>query len=146
MSQENYSNLDKSGENDHKGNSDVSRVLNESANDKVEYLRKATEANRFLSSVRKNTASDIPTFLSNHDFPSEQEKVRVTSEAIKFALENDNEDLALNIKNQGFGVSPTLFLDAITDKNDKVVSGVVRLQIYNEEFIQAYFWYLLHDG
>ena len=146
MSEENNSNLDKSRENDSIENPDTSQILNNSASGKVEFLRKATDANRFLSAVRKNSLNNITTFLSSHDFASEQEKIRVTSDAVRFALENDNEDLALSIKSQGFQVSESLLLQAIQEKNAKVVAGLVRLHIYPGEFIQAYFWYLLEAG
>jgi hypothetical protein len=121
-------------------------ILDESARERANYLRTKTQENRFLNEIRKNLSTEIAAFLSNHEFSSEQDKMRVTTEAVRYALENDNEDLAQSIKDQGYEVSGALLLSSITERNEKVINGLVKLHLYSDLNLQAYFWYLVSEG
>lgn len=124
----------------------VESILNPAVFSMIKKNRRKTIANNFINAIRINNQVSIENFLADKDIQSEKRKKTISSEAIKSALENDNTDLALSLKSQGFKVSGSLFLSVISERNVKVLNGLLKLGIYSQDRLHAYLWYLVHEG
>ena len=124
----------------------VEAILNPAVFSMIKKHRRKTIANKFINAIRVNNQVSIDNFMADKDIQSEKRKKGISSQAIKSALENDNTDLVLSMKAQGFRISGSLFLSVISERNEKVLNGLLKLRIYSEDRLHAYLWYLVHEG
>lgn len=121
-------------------------LLSGEAAEKLKRLRKSTVASKFLQAIKQNNSEQAEQMLSLKDINRKNPFLKSSGEAIELALMNNNDQLALSLQKEGFTVPARRLIEAIEKKNEVLIKGLIKFNFYSEEYICAYFWYLVSEG
>ncbi|OMJ88668.1 hypothetical protein SteCoe_9369 [Stentor coeruleus] len=121
-------------------------LLSGEAAEKLKLLRKSTIASKFLQAIKQNNSEQAEQMLTLKDINKKNPVLKSSGEAIEYALMNNNDQLALSLQKQGFTVPARFLIEAIEKKNEILIKGLIKFNFYSEQYICAYFWYLISEG
>lgn len=123
-----------------------SAILGENTRKKLESLRRSTIGKNFLESVKKNETDKAEGFLGLKQLMKQNNVVKNSGDAVKAAIENQNDYLVMILKQQGFTAPLNLLYESIVEHKDVLVKGLVKFGFYSEQCVFAYFWHLLKEN
>ena len=119
-----------------------SSLLSDDVKSKLSRLRRTTTTANFLKAVKSNNVIKVEEIIADKKI-KKKSNLFTSGEAIKYALEDQNHHLALILQENGYEVPYNLLIKSIEDNNENLATGLVKFNFLSEEFLEAYFWFLL---
>ena len=121
-------------------------ILSEGYLKKLHLLRTNTYGINFLKVLRQNDSIKASEMLDSVFLLKNNSNAKLSGDAIKSVLEQENDSLATALKSRGFAAPAVMLVDAILGHNEILSKGLIKYQFYSEGCLEAYFWCLLHEN